>query len=98
LALKALGALIKAARTERGFSQTNLAQRLNVSRYSVMALEKGDPTVAIGTVFEAATIVGIPLLAENHQALQNLAHVLANFTAILPKRVRVKNERIDDNF
>lgn len=93
-----MGELIRVARTERGFSQNNLAQRLNVSRYSIMAIEKGDPKVAIGMVFEAATIVGIPLLAGNDQELQKLERTLASFTAVLPKRVRLKNEPTDDNF
>lgn len=98
LTLKTLGKLIHVARTERGLSQTNLAQRLNVSRYSVMAIEKGDPKVAIGVVFEAALIVGIPLLADNNKALQKLEGTLSSFTAILPKRARFKNEPTDDNF
>lgn len=93
-----MGELIHVARTERGLSQNNLAQRLNVSRYSVMAIEKGDPKVAIGVVFEAAAIVGIPLLADNNQALQKLEGTLSSFTAVLPKRVRIKNEPTDDNF
>lgn len=98
LALKTLGSLIKAARTGRGLSQLNLAQRLNVSRQSIMAIERGDPTVAIGIVFEAAVIVGIPLLAEDKQALQTLERTIANFNTVLPKRVRPKNEPVDDNF
>lgn len=63
-----------------------------------MAIEKGDPKVAIGVVFEAATIVGIPLLADNNQELQKLERTLASFIAVLPKRVRLKNEPTDDNF
>ncbi len=40
-------------------SQTELGERVGVSRYTISCLEKGKPNVAIGTVFEAATIVGI---------------------------------------
>ncbi len=98
VALKTLGELIRAGRTERGFSQFNLAQRLNVSRYSVMAIERGDPKVAIGVVFEAAVIVGVPLFAEDKQELQKLERTLTSIYSVLPKRVRVKNEPIDDNF
>ena len=90
--------MIRATRTKRGLSQTNLAQRLNVSRYSVMALEKGDPKVAIGAVFEAAVLLGIPLLADDLKNLEQLKYSITNFNAILPKRVRSKNEEIDDNF
>jgi transcriptional regulator with XRE-family HTH domain len=98
LAIKTLGELIRTARTERGLSQSNLAQRLNVSRYSIIAIERGDPKGAIGAVFEAAFIVGIPLLADNNLELQKLERTLVHFRALLPKRVRIKNEPIDDNF
>ena len=90
--------MIKLARTERGFSQHNLAERLNVSRYLVMAIEKGSPKVAIGVVFEAAAILGIRLLAEDEPTLQKLGSTITSFNAVLPKRVRLKNEPIDDNF
>ncbi len=98
MALKTFGEMIKLARRERKLSQNNLAQRLNVSRYSIIAIEKGDPTVAIGMVFEAAVIVGIPLLAADLQELQKLSHTITSFNALLPKRVRLKNEPTDDNF
>jgi DNA-binding XRE family transcriptional regulator len=90
--------MIKVARTERGLSQSNLAQRLNISRYSIMALEKGSPTVAVGIVFEAAVIVGIPLFAEDTRTVQQLKQSMTHFNALLPQRVRHKNEPIDDNF
>ena len=90
--------MIKLARLERGMTQTMLAQRINISRYSVIAIEKGDPKVAVGVVFEAAAIVGVPLLAEDKQGLQKLEHTVASFNALLPKRIRRKNEPIDDKF
>lgn len=90
--------MLKNARIERGISQANLALRLNVSRYSVMALEKGDPGVAIGTVFEAAAIVGLPLLAENVQMLKKMNYETAHLQALLPKRVYPKRGPIDNDF
>lgn len=44
-----------------------------------MYLEKGNPKVAIGIVFEAAAIVGVPLLAEDLEGLQKLGYLLARF-------------------
>lgn len=90
--------MIKVGRSQRELSQAQLAQRLNVSRYSVIALEKGNPKVAIGVAFEAAAIVGVPLFTENLEDLQRMHSALAGFSALLPKRVRVKQEPIDDNF
>ena len=98
VALKTLGEMIKIARTERGLSQSKLAERLNISRFTVMALEKGNATVAIGIVLEAAYILGIPLLAEDELTLMKLKHSVVAFASILPKRVRLKKELIDNNF
>jgi transcriptional regulator with XRE-family HTH domain len=96
--LKTLGAMIKAARLERGMSQAELSERLGVSRYTVIALEKGEPKVGVGTVFEAATIVGIPLLAGDQGELNKLATTVANLTSILPERGRRKKVTLDDDF
>lgn len=96
--LKTLGAMIKAARLERGMSQAELSKRLGVSRYTVIALEKGEPKVGVGTVFEAATIVGIPLLAGDQDELNKLATTVANLTSILPERGRRKKVALDDDF
>ncbi|MFV1984590.1 MAG: helix-turn-helix transcriptional regulator [Thiohalomonadales bacterium] len=98
LVLKTLGAMIKAARLEQAYSQSDLAHRLGVSRYTVMALEKGDASVAIGTMFEACTIIGIPLLAENTTKLLNLSNTVANFACVLPERTRATLTELDDNF
>lgn len=79
-------------------SQSALAKRLGVSRLTVRAIEQGSPTVAIGTVFEAAVIVGIPLLAENRRELERLATSVAALARILPQRGRGKNLVTDDDF
>ncbi len=79
-------------------SQSELAQRLGVSRSTVVAIEQGSPTVALGTVFEAAVIVGIPLLAEDKKDLDELAASIAAIARVLPKRGRGKTPVIDDDF
>jgi len=98
LVLETLGKMIKSARLEQRYSQADLALRLNVSRYTVIALEKGDSSVAVGTVFEACTIIGIPLLAENTNRLLNLSNTVANFACLLPERARSALTELDDNF
>jgi transcriptional regulator with XRE-family HTH domain len=79
-------------------SQSELAQRLGVSRLTVRAIEQGSPTVAVGTVFEASVIVGIPLLAEDKKELDELATSLAAIARLLPKRGRRKDQVMDDDF
>lgn len=98
VALRTLGEMIRCARLERGLSQENLAQRLNKSRYTIIAIEKGSPDVAIGTVFEAAVIVGVRLLEEDKYSLQKLSNTVSNLTSILPKRSGHSQEIVDDDF
>ena len=96
--LALLGKLIKTARQERGMSQKELATRLDTSRQTVIALEKGNVNVNIGTVFEAAHIVGIPLLSDDKEKLNQWQAVLSGFTSLLPKRIHSKKVEIDNDF
>lgn len=96
--LKVLGELIKIARIERTFSQAVLAERLNVTRQTVIAIEKGDPKVAIGTVFECAYILGIPLFSDSSQQLSKWEMTLNEFSGILPKKTRLKKPKVSDDF
>lgn len=96
--LTTLAAMIAAARKERRMSQEELARRLGVSRLTVRAIEKASPTVAIGTVFEAAVIVGVPLLAEDKRELDQLATSVAAIAQVLPKVGRGKARKVDDDF
>lgn len=96
--MKILAAMIAAARKERNMSQSDLAQRLGVSRLTVRSIEQGNPSVALGTVFEAAAVVGIPLLAEDNNALDRLATSIAAIARVLPERGRSKKPVVDDDF
>ena len=96
--LKTLSRLIQVARQERAFSQAELAERLNVTRQTVIAIEKGDRTVSIGTVFEAAHLLGIPLFSEEDQQLSKWQTVLTGFSALLPKRTHHKKPKVSDDF
>lgn len=96
--LKTLAAMIAAARKERNMSQEELAQRLGVSRVTVRAIENGSASVAVGTVFEAAVTVGIPLLAEDSRDLERVATSIAAITSVLPERARRKPKPADDDF
>ncbi len=97
-ALSLLGQLIKTARGQHKMSQLELAERLGVSRQTVMALEKGSPKVGAGILFEAAHIMGVPLLSEDAKNLNQWQAVLAGFTAILPARIHSKKMEINDDF
>ena len=97
-AITTLGILIRTARRERTFSQAALAERVGVTRQTIIAIEKGDPNVSIGTLFEAAYILGIPLFSEDSQQLSKWQNVLTEFSALLPKKTRQKKQRVSDDF
>jgi transcriptional regulator with XRE-family HTH domain len=98
LVLSVLGDMILTGRKQRNMSQSDLAERLGVSRYSVIAIEKGDPKVSIGTVFEAATIVGIPILSSDREELKGLANSILGLRSVLPQRSGRKKSKVNDDF
>ena len=97
-ALQLLGGMIRLSRRQRQWTQAGLAERLGVSRQVVIAIEKGSLTVAIGTVFEAARIVGVPVLSYSDKQINQWQRVLDGFEALLPERIKTKNIEFDDDF
>lgn len=66
-ALRKLGRDLALARRKRGISTSDMAHRLLVSRDTLWRLERGDPTVATGTLATAAFVLQL------HDRLANLA-------------------------
>ena len=97
-ALRLLGASIKTHRLRRRWSITELARRVGLSHPTVIKIERGDSTVAVGTVFEAATLVGVamfdpdPLVRARHQE-----RLSAELT-LLPRAARMTTPEADDDF
>jgi len=58
-ALRKLGRDLALARRKRGISTADMAARLFVSRDTLWRLERGDPTVAVGTLATATFVLGI---------------------------------------
>ena len=58
-ALSKLGRDLALARRKRGISTNDMAERLFVSRDTLWRLERGDPTVALGTLVTAAFILNL---------------------------------------
>ena len=56
-ALRRLGRDLAVARRKRGLSTADMASRLFVSRDTLWRLERGDPTVSIGTLATAAFVL-----------------------------------------
>lgn len=97
-ALRLLAASIKTQRLRRHWSIAELARRVGVSHPTIIKIERANPTVAIGTVLEAATLVGVamfdadPLVRARHQ--QRLDAELK----LLPRAGRMATAEADDDF
>lgn len=86
-ALRKLGRDLSLARRKRGISTVDMASRLFVSRDTLWRLERGDPTVALGTFAVAAFVL------QFHDRLANLAAPASDDLGLsldenrLPKRI-----------
>lgn len=96
-AVRLLGMEIARTRRERRWTIHDLAERAGVSHVTVRAAEKGAVTVAIGTVFEIASILGIDLFGAPSELPQLVARSSERLT-LLPARVRESAGPIDDDF
>lgn len=96
-ATQLLGARIRVARRERRWSLLELADRIGVARATVHKIEQGDPTVRLGTAFEAAAILGVPLFDEDPARRSLEARRADDRLAVLPRSVR-KPSKVDDDF
>lgn len=87
-ALRKLGHDLALARRKRGIATTDMAARLFVSRDTLWRMERGDPSVALGTVATATFILGL------HDRLANLAAPASDELGLslderrLPQRIR----------
>jgi len=87
-ALRKLGRDLALARRKRGIATGDMAARLFVSRDTLWRLERGDPTVALGTLVTAAFILNL------HERIANLAAPASDDLGLslderrLPQRIR----------
>jgi transcriptional regulator with XRE-family HTH domain len=96
-ALAILSAAIRSARLRRGWTLEELADRVGVSKPTMLKVERGDPSVAVGTTLEAAALVGVPLFDVDDRARERyLAHKRAEL-ALLPAAAR-RRRPVDDDF
>ena len=86
--MRKLGRELALARRKRGISTQDMAARLFVSRDTLWRLERGDPTVASGTLATATFVLQL------HDRLANLAAPGSDALGLsldedrLPKRIR----------
>lgn len=93
-----LGGLIRVARKERKLTAQEVADRAGISRGLLQRIEKGDLKCEIGAVFEVATILGVKLFDADDTALANHLSQTRDKLALLPKSVRKKARKVQDDF
>lgn len=97
-AVELLGRLVQIERKSRRMTALEMANRLGVDRSTLQRLEQGDPKVEVGLAFEACAILGIPLFDTDSPGLGARIEESSKRLALLPRRVRQKNELVSDDF
>lgn len=93
-----LGKLIRLGRKQRKWTEHELADRAGIARATLQKIEKGDLNVAIGLVFEVASLVGVKLFDEGRSSLKShLAHT-EDRLALLPYAIRKSRKKVYDDF
>jgi len=95
-AARLLGGRVRLARRERRWTVAELAERVGVSPVTIRKVENGDLTVALGTAFEAATLVGVALFHDDPARRAIEEERVAARLAVLPAAVR--HTTVDDDF
>ena len=96
-AVRLLGNRVRLARRERKWTVRQLADRVGVSPPTMQKVEQGDLTVALGTAFEAAAVLGVVLFHDDPVRRSIEAGRVADRLAVLPQIVRAPAD-IDDDF
>jgi transcriptional regulator with XRE-family HTH domain len=87
-ALDLLGKQIQASRLERRWTLNGLARRIGITVPTMRKIEQGDPTVALGVTFEAASVLGLPIFGKDADRRSLESRWLDDRLAVLPARVR----------
>lgn len=92
-----LGAQIRVARVQRGWTQRELAERVGATPGTIGRVERGDLAVGLGVAFDAAVLAGVPLFVEDRPRLALETEREVERLTLLPQRVRT-NREVDDAF
>jgi transcriptional regulator with XRE-family HTH domain len=97
-AARVLGLRIAEGRRLRRWTQAELSERAGVSKATLRNAERGEPTVAVGVMFELATLVGVHLFGLPPGGLPDLAARERDRLALLPAHVYRRHVGGDDEF
>jgi transcriptional regulator with XRE-family HTH domain len=86
--LATFGQRLRAARLRRGISTLLFAERVNVSRDTLNRLEKGDPSIALGTYMRALRVLGLEKDFDNMAKDDALGRKLQDLNLPLARKPR----------
>ena len=96
-ALKSLGSNMRIARKRRQWTIADLAQKMNVSSPTIMALEKGEATVSLAIFVSALWALGL----EDELVLLSQPRDdegIKMMTARLPQKIKIKKRKLNNDF
>lgn len=92
-ALRKLGSDIRDARLRRRIPVAIVAERASIGRSTLSRVEKGDPTVAVGTYATVLFVLGLADRVESLADVRNDATGLQLDEERLPKRIRLTSPK-----
>jgi transcriptional regulator with XRE-family HTH domain len=94
--LKKLGELLRMARRRQNLTIAQVAEKMSVSRPTVMSLERGNPNTSAGLYFSALWILNMSHIMYKFTNLEDsFGHMLQDHR--LPKKIRHKKPN-NNNF
>ena len=97
-AINLLASLIKTARKRKGWSEANLAERCGATRPTLRKIEQGNPATEIGLYFEVASLLSIPLFADDTREMNAIQQKVDLELSLLPQRIRKGSKDVFDDF
>ncbi|CAN5879026.1 helix-turn-helix domain-containing protein [soil metagenome] len=93
-AVALLGQTVATERRRQRRTTTDLAERAGISRDTLYRVERGDPTVAIGTMMELLVLLGVSLFGKDAAGLALEVAAGRRLLQLLPASVR--NRAVDE--
>ena len=90
-ALSKLGDNIKLARLRRKYSTQQVSERENISRPTLLSIERGSPTVSIGAYVKVLMVLGLEKDIDKVAKDDDLGRKLQDANLIIKERAPKKN-------
>lgn len=95
--LETLGENIKLARLRRKYSAEQVAERANISRYTLWQIEKGSPAVSMGAYAQVLFVIGLENDIAEVASKDPLGRKLQDAGLSIPARAPKRKSKTSDN-